>query len=76
MGNPAGPVILQGNYPTKFSLEAETVLQRDMESPNSGKPKFSGVLYTGKVSVYTGHKLDVYGLIGTYKGKVKDVRNV
>lgn len=72
VGNPAGPVLLEGNYPTKFSLEAETVLDRKLESASSGNPKFKGTFYTGKISFYLGKKLDVYGLVGTYEGKIKD----
>lgn len=74
-GNPAGPVLLDGNYPTKLSLEAETVLERKLKSTSSGDPEFKGEFYTGKVSLYLGHKLDVYGLIGIYDGKVNDFIN-
>ncbi|MCX5715875.1 MAG: hypothetical protein NTV07_03255 [Candidatus Omnitrophica bacterium] len=73
VGNPAGPVLLEGNYPTKFSLEAETVLERRLDTPSySGKPKYKGMLYMGKVSFYLGKKLDFYGLIGVQEGRVSD----
>lgn len=73
VGNPAGPVLLDGKYPTKFSLEAETVLERKMKTGNNAK--FCGVFYTGKVSFYLGNKLDIYGLVGSYEGKVKNYIN-
>lgn len=72
VGNPAGPILLEGNYPTKFSMETETVFERELESSGSGNPKFKGVFYTGKVSLYLGNKLDIYGLVGAYDGKVND----
>ena len=72
VGNPGGPLLLDGKYPTKFTLEAETVLGRDMKSGSSGDPKFYGTFYTGKVSLYVGNKLDFYGLVGIYDGKIKN----
>jgi opacity protein-like surface antigen len=50
----------------------ETVLERKLESDSSGNPKFSGTFYTGKLSLYLGNKLDLYCLVGTYEGKIKD----
>ena len=75
VGNPAGSVLLEGNYPTKFSLEAETVFNRKLKSGSYGSPKFSGVFYTGKLSLYVGNKLDIYGLVGVYEGKIKNFIN-
>ncbi len=72
VGNPSGPVLLDGTYPTKITLEAEAVQSRKMNSGNSGVPKFSGQLMTLKGSFYVGHKLDIYGLVGTYEGKVRN----
>lgn len=72
VGNPADPVLLEGKYPTQFSLQAETVLERKLKGGTGGSPRFSGVFYTGKASVYIGKKLDIYATIGTYGGKVKD----
>jgi len=71
VGNPAGPVLLEGSYPVKFSLEAETVLERKLASGNVANPTFNGTFYTGKFSLYVGNKLDVYGIVGLGDGKVK-----
>lgn len=75
VGNPANPVLLEGNYPTQFSLQAETVLERELKSGSSAKHEFKGTFYTGKVSLYVGNKLDLYGLVGAYDGKVKEFPN-
>lgn len=72
VGNPAEPVLLHGKYPTKFSLQTETVFKRKLEAGSSGQMRFSGTFHTGKVSLYLGEKLDIYGLVGVYDGKVKD----
>lgn len=71
VGNPAGPVLLEGNYPTKFSLEVETVLDRKLKAA-SYRSKFVSTFYTGKFSLYLGQKLDVYGLVGINEGRVKN----
>lgn len=72
VGNPAGPVMLDGKYPTKFTLQAEAIRERGLESSYSGNPELRGALYTGKVSFYLGKKFDLYGLAGVHEGKTKD----
>lgn len=72
VGNPAGPVLLEGNYPTKVTLEVEGVYRRKLKSDYGNNPDFSGMFYTGKVSLYNGNKLDFYGLVGLYEGQVKN----
>ncbi|MBI4335224.1 MAG: hypothetical protein HY589_01055 [Candidatus Omnitrophica bacterium] len=67
-------MLLEGNYPTSFSLQSEAVLQRKLKSSSSSKDqRFKGNFYTGKVSFYLGHKLDVYGLVGVNEVKLKEV---
>jgi len=75
VGNPAGPLLLDGNYPTKVTLEVESVFKRKLKSDYQNNPDFSGMFYTGKVSLYNGNKLDFYGLVGLYDGKVKNFIN-
>lgn len=75
VGNPAGPVLLDGNYPTTFSLEAETVFERNLKASSSGTTRFKGTFYTGKVSFYLGSRFDLYGLVGSYDGRVKEFPN-
>ena len=71
VGNPAGPAILEGRYPTKFSLQTEVVFKRELKNgPTTAK--FNGLFYTGKASFYVNKKLDIYGIAGTYNGKVKN----
>ncbi|MFH1848300.1 MAG: hypothetical protein ABH825_03690 [Candidatus Omnitrophota bacterium] len=72
VGNPADPVLLDGEYPTKFSLSTDVVLKREMESESSGDPDLKGTFYLSKISLYLGNKLDLYGIIGTYDGKITD----
>jgi len=71
VGNPAGPVLLEGNYPTKVTLEAE-VVKRKLKSGSSGSPKYYGSFYMGKVSFFTGNKLDVYGMVGASEAKLRN----
>lgn len=75
VGNPAGPVLLEGNYPTKFSLETDVVLERKLKTKSSGSATFHGRFYMGKASLYTGNKVDIYGLVGLGEGKVKNFIN-
>ena len=70
VGDPAEPAVLEGRYPTKFTLQAEAVFKRELKS-GAYTAKFSGLFYTGKVSLYMNKKVDIYGLAGTYNGKVK-----
>lgn len=73
VGNPGGPVLLDGEYPTKFSLKTDFVVKRKLKSKSQQDPYLKGFFYMSKVSLYLGNRLDVYGLIGAYDGKIKEV---
>lgn len=77
VGNPSGPVLLDGKYPTKFSLEAETVIDRELKTAASSgkKVKFYSLFYTGKISLFVNNKVDAYVLIGTQESNVRNFVN-
>ncbi|MDD5450188.1 MAG: hypothetical protein PHO42_06325, partial [Candidatus Omnitrophica bacterium] len=60
------------NLPTKFTVAAESVLERKLKSDHTGNPSFRSAFYTGKLSLYLGHKFDIYGLAGFNDAKIHD----
>jgi len=70
-GDPADPVLLYGTYPIKGEALVDIVFERELDLSNDNA-KMEGQWYLAKASVNLIEKIDVYGLLGTAKLKLKD----
>ncbi len=69
-GNPADPVLLVGNYPVKVEGLVDIVFERKLDLADDNC-EIEAQWYLAKASVNLIEKIDVYGLLGTAKLKVK-----
>ena len=70
-GDPADPVLLLGTYPIKGEALVDIVFERELDLSNDNA-KIEAQWYFAKASVVLIEKVEVYGLLGTAKLKLKD----
>lgn len=73
VGNPAKPILEQYNEtPLKIGAEADIVIKRDLKAPDEDI-ELNTNWYTAKLSYTFLDKIDLYTLLGTVDGKVKEI---